>query len=334
MKVVFVALQHDYGDPQRGPSFEVTTFDSSLRGMGHSIHPFDAYALSLAMGGRRTQDALRALVEETRPDVVLAVPFGFEVSGSTYRAIRDELKVPVIAWFSDDHWRYESFSQAIAPNLTSSVTTSYDAYEKYRRDGFPCILSQWGYASDGLRPPANAVIARDVVLFVGQTYGHRRTYLNLVARRLSAIARVEVYGHRSRGGRVTAGEMARLFAISQVTLNFTDSWSPGVLSRMRHRDFSRRARPPQIKARIFEVTGCGGLLVTEDAPGLDQYFQPGVEVAVFQDRRDLLAIVSKAILEPEWRDQVAALGRKRCLTEHTMASRLKRIFNLVLGSGP
>ena len=34
MKILYAAMEHDYGDESRGPSFEQTNFKSALDGMG------------------------------------------------------------------------------------------------------------------------------------------------------------------------------------------------------------------------------------------------------------------------------------------------------------
>ena len=44
MRILYVAMADDYGDPARGPSFEETNFRSALEGMGHELVPFDFMA--------------------------------------------------------------------------------------------------------------------------------------------------------------------------------------------------------------------------------------------------------------------------------------------------
>jgi len=124
--------------------------------------------------------------------------------------------------------------------------------------------------------------------------------------------------------------MADLFATATVTLNFSDSWTPGLLSRIRHKQLRQPKRGRQIKARVFEVTGCGGFLLTQDAPFLAEYFDSGSEIAVFRDEEQLLSLLAKAIENPEWRDSIAAAGHRRCVTEHTMAQRLHDVFQRAL----
>jgi spore maturation protein CgeB len=52
MKILYVAMADDYGDPARGPSFEDANFRSALEGMGHELVRFDFMAHKNANGKR------------------------------------------------------------------------------------------------------------------------------------------------------------------------------------------------------------------------------------------------------------------------------------------
>ena len=50
MKILYAAMEHDYGDASRGPSFEQTNFKSALDGMGHEVVQYDFMAREKAIG--------------------------------------------------------------------------------------------------------------------------------------------------------------------------------------------------------------------------------------------------------------------------------------------
>lgn len=87
-----------------------------------------------------------------------------------------------------------------------------------------------------------------------------------------------------------------------------------------------RPRPAQIKGRTFEVPGCGGFLLTEAAPRLEEYFVPGREVGVYEDPDDLVVQIERWLSRPEERAAVAAAGHRRALEEHTYDHRFAAIF--------
>jgi spore maturation protein CgeB len=114
--------------------------------------------------------------------------------------------------------------------------------------------------------------------------------------------------------------MREVFSASKVNLNFSASsparsWLPAVT--------------PQIKGRVFEVPGCGGLLLTEYAPGLEKYYRLGDEIVSFRGRRDMLKKVRWLLGHEEERDSIARAGQRRALRDHTYEMRLTDILQIV-----
>ena len=62
-----------------------------------------------------------------------------------------------------------------------------------------------------------------------------------------------------------------------------------------------RPRRDQIKGRNFEVPGCGGFLLAQQVPHLEDYFAPGHEVGVFRDEDELVQQVGYWQSNPEER---------------------------------
>ena len=131
--------------------------------------------------------------------------------------------------------------------------------------------------------------------------------------------RVNTWGHGWPEGRLSAAEMVEVFSASKVNLSFSSS------STRRNR-FS--PAPSQIKGRVFEVPGCGGLLLTEYAPGLEGYYTIGKEIVCFAGRRELLSKVRWLLSHDEERSSIARAGLLRTLRDHTYERRLTEIFQL------
>jgi hypothetical protein len=73
--------------------------------------------------------------------------------------------------------------------------------------------------------------------------------------------------------------------------------------------------------RLFEATGCGALLLTEDAPNLPELFKPGEEVVAYRSRADLVAKIDYYLRNDSEREGVAEAGRRATLARHTFAER-------------
>jgi spore maturation protein CgeB len=80
-------------------------------------------------------------------------------------------------------------------------------------------------------------------------------------------------------------------------------------------------RSRQIKARIFEVPGAGGMLLTEHAPGIERFYRVGEEIDVFGSAGELLEKIRRYLSDPELRDRVAQAGHGRTRREHTYTRR-------------
>lgn len=73
--------------------------------------------------------------------------------------------------------------------------------------------------------------------------------------------------------------------------------------------------------RVFEATGSGAFLLTEEDPNLTSLFQAGREVATFRSDTELLEKIDWYLDHPSERDAMAEAGHRRCLADHSRPSR-------------
>ena len=71
--------------------------------------------------------------------------------------------------------------------------------------------------------------------------------------------------------------------------------------------------------RIFEAAGAAACLITDDWPGIDRFLEPGSEVLVARDGRDVEEILRS--LTPGQAKAIGEQARRRVLAEHTYAHR-------------
>jgi spore maturation protein CgeB len=86
----------------------------------------------------------------------------------------------------------------------------------------------------------------------------------------------------------------------------------------------------QVKARVFDIPACRGFLLTEDAPGLDQYYRIGKEIEAFTTIDEAVEKIGYYLDDEEARRSIAEAGYRRTLSEHTYQSRFKRLFEDML----
>jgi spore maturation protein CgeB len=331
MRILYVAMAHEYGRPELGPSFEEMNFRSAFEGMGHEVHPFDFRARMEVVGREAMERELTALAAEVEPDLAFFFLFEDEISPATVRAVGTAGGCPTMNWFADDHWRFDGFTRRYAPAFDWSITTDRDALPKYASIGVDgVLLSQWGVNRYAYTKTAEAI--EHTVTFVGLPHGDRRAVIAAVE---AAGHAVECWGEGWPNGRIDHAAMVHVFGASAINLNLSNSSTPprtlrfrlGALARGRWDDARQaRTRPSQIKGRTFEVPGSGGFLLTEAVPHLDEYFVPGREIGVFTDTSDLIEQVGHWLGNPVQRSAVADAGYRRALAEHTYDHRFATIF--------
>jgi len=368
VKILYVAMKHDYGDPARGLSFEHWNFYDSLAAAGHELVYFDFMTLYRTLGRAEMNRLLWETVGAERPSLMCTVLFEDELDPEVVRRISRETDTVTLNWFCDDHWRFDGFSARWAPCFDWVVTTAPSALPKYERIGYANVIkSQWA-CNDHLYRKLELPALHDVS-FVGRPHGNRRAVIDA----LRSVG-VEVYtrGYGWEEGRVSQEEMIRIFNQSRINLNLPNASTPSphtstkatLRSHVRSaaslverapfgdrlvgaaRSSLRASRsavgrapvtsalgddpyPEQIKGRNFEIPGCGGFLLTGPAEELDRYYEPGREIAVFSSMRELVDGVRHYLTHDDERQAIADAGYARTLAEHTYAHRFGAIFERI-----
>jgi spore maturation protein CgeB len=317
VKVLCVFAKFDYGDPARGHGYEYCNFIPALTRLGHVVTFFDSKDRSTFSDFAELNHALIEVVMATRPDVILSVQMLYEVWSETWRLIRERTPAVLLNWTTDDSWRYESFSRFVAPSFHAVTTTYAEALVKYRRDGFNhVLLTQWAANAEALAEPLQAAQCEHDVTFIGSAHGNRREVIRSLSRRGITV---RCFGHGWDAGAIAAEDIPRVIRSSRISLNLANSawlWRRGLPHRHR-----------QIKARVFEVPGAGGFLLTESAPGLAEVFEPGREVAVFRTLDELAWQIRHYLDHPEERDAIARAGHARTRREHTCDRRMAEFLD-------
>ena len=81
--------------------------------------------------------------------------------------------------------------------------------------------------------------------------------------------------------------------------------------------------------RLYEATGAGALLLTDDLPNLPELFVPGEEVAVYGDADTCLGEITRLLGDEDGRARVAASGQQRTLRTHTYRERMAQLIEIL-----
>jgi spore maturation protein CgeB len=317
VKSLCVFGRHNYGAPERGQGYEYVNFIPALQALGCQVEFFDSLDRTHHQDFGELNGALLQTVRRIDPDIIFFVLMHFEIWTETLDFLRSRTRAVLINWATDDSWKYRPFSRHLAPHFDIHATTSGAAAQAARRDGLDnFVLTQWAASGSALREPLAADRCRYPVAFVGSNYGNRAAWVNSLRQRGIEVA---CFGHGWPGGAVAAERIPEIIRESVISLNFGDSgvvwsgWLPG--------------RSRQIKARVFEVPGSGGFLMTEPADDLDRYFSIGREIETFASQDELADKIRHYLAHPAERDAIALAGHRRVREEHTYETRFRRLLD-------
>ncbi|MHB8483635.1 MAG: CgeB family protein [Nitrospiria bacterium] len=318
MKILCVFGQHNYGKPERGEGYEYTNFIPAFKRLGHEVLFFESWNRDLYKDLADLNHALLRLVEKEKPDIIFSVMFTYEIWLETWKILGSHSIT--INWTTDDSWKYNQFSRLVAPVFHCFTTTYPKIVPKYRRDGISqVILTQWAANAENLQPPLPASECYIPVSFVGTAHGKRKSWIHALEKQ---GIQTKCFGYGWEGGAVGADEIPNIVKNSIISLNFSNSAYLG--------DRLLPGRKNQIKARIFEVVGYGGFLLTEDAEDLDRYYNLEKEISVFHNPEELGQQIRCFLKNPGIRDSMALAAHKRVCLEHTYDQRLADVLRFAL----
>lgn len=306
------------------------------------------YEKLLEVGSGKMNQELLDLVKKEKPDIFFAVMFTDELRFDVLDEIKKYTKS--VAWFCDDHWRFDNYSRFYAPHFSWVVTTYSKAVDQYKKIGcHNAILSQWAFNDFNLRPTTNTDnknYGYDVS-FVGQRNWSRA---RIIKKLRKAGIEVEVFGSGWENGRVSPEKMREIFCSSKINLNLNPPQSGFDLKSL-GRLFLRRSsnryvldfwhlpgnirewlqkRTPQIKARPFEIAGYGGFVISGQADNIEDYYRDGKEMVFYKNTDDLIKKIRYYINNEKDREAIARAGHEKTMREHTYKIRFSDIFNKVL----
>jgi spore maturation protein CgeB len=343
-------MKYNYGDPQRGFSFEHYNFYHSLVEMNNRQHtviyfPFDE--IMLEVGRDKMNQKLLQTVETEKPDLCFFFLFDDEIKKETIKEITKKDKSITFNWFADDHFRFYNFSKYYAPLFHWVSTTDSRAVEKYYKIGYRNVIkTQWA-CNHFLYQPLNLPKIYDVT-FVGQSHGQRKEIIEKVKR---AGLKIKTFGRGWENGSVSQEEMIRIFSQSKINLNLTKGYGAVNFKSLASILFKKgidnslklyfpiywfdnfqsflAKRREQIKGRNFEIPGCRGFLLTSDADNLSDYYQDGKEIVVYKDINDMIEKIKYYLKNDREREEIALAGYERTLKDHTYEKRFQEIFNII-----
>lgn len=108
---------------------------------------------------------------------------------------------------------------------------------------------------------------------------------------------------------IETNEIANIYRNSKIALNFVTEINSCDL---------------QMSDRVYKILGCGCFCLTQPIPNLEQLFQNGKHLVVFDGYKDLLEKIDYYLEHEEEREKIALEGQKEVLKNHTINIRVNQ----------
>lgn len=325
LKLLLVCMEHNYGDPARGRSYEYYSFFETLQQLGVDIRLYD-FASELKARGKDPMNA--HLLETARdwcPDVVMFSLYTDEILEKTVKAMRGMAKT--LCFFHDDTWRVD-WSMKWAGIFDWFTTPDVYGSARYTQAGLTNFIPfPFGCNEKTYRKLEGSRFKYDVS-FVGAWHPYREW---IIKRLRKAGIEAHGFGFGWPSGPVSQNEMIRIFNETKVNLNLSNSASWDIRYLLSSpRALINRLRSPktieQLKARIFELNCCGSFQLSYYVEGLERYFAIGDEIGIYLDSDDLVRKAKLYLEDAGRRDRIASAGQARALRDHTFRARFRAAF--------
>ena len=307
MKILCVFGKYLYGQEERGISTEYFSFIPAFKTLGYEVAFFDSWNKNLYKNYIELNDALIDTVEIEKPDFIFTVQLGYEIWIETWDYIRSSFNIKTIHWGTDDSWKYKEHTKFLANHFDLMVTTYEEFVSLYIEQKANVHLSGWGVPIQWITTPKKGKECKYNVTFIGAAHGDRK---EKVKKLIDEGIDVQCFGYGWNNGPIDSSKIPIIFNDSIISLNFANSTGEN-----------------QIKARVFEVTGSGGFLMTEDAKNLNKVFTEN-EIITFTDINDCIKKIKFYLNNLEERDNIVFNGFRKTSDEFTYKKRVENIIKM------
>ena len=215
--------------------------------------------------------------------------------------------VKTFNWFCDDTWRFDNFSKGACHLFTACSTPEADYLEKYKNEAnYQNIFLGLWHANKNLYPKQLPPKEIDII-FCGHLNKDRLHHMEIIAK---------AGMHLMVGHGLEYPDMLSKTAESRIGINFSKNLNDSNSSS-------------QMKARMFEVPAAQTLLVTENAKGLERYFEADKEIIVFSGEAEMVGKLQYLLKTPKLIEQLSRSGYQRYLKDHQSHIRLSNLLKKI-----
>ena len=201
------------------------------------------------------------------------------------------------------------------------ISACHKYVDRFHKAGKVCEYFKLGFGSailDSIDTRSDRPI--DVAFVGGFTHHHTKgtDLINYLAAQGISMA---LYGY----GKDSLSPLAqRYFRGELFGKDMLDLYSKAKIVINRHTNIANSVG----NMRLYEATGMGACLLTDDMKNLELLFAPGKEVAVYRSPEECAKLIRYYLAHEDERKQIALNGQRRTLSEHTYYHRMTKLADI------
>ncbi len=278
----------------------------------------------LRLGNRRVQEHILKTIKDKGIEVLIyqASPSDFHFSLQFFKSLQDRVFTVMTLGDSDHYFDIRDIYYAQCMDLV----VVYDCLSRYRFRQYGIESISFYSSFDRRKYVKTGGDKMFDVSFVGDVANkiERQEYIDYIWD--NGIA-VEVFGTGTRNGQISLDEMVKVFNSSRINLNFTKI----SLKNAIRREPLINLRLRQVKGRMIEAALCGGFVLTEYVPGIEEVFELDREIAAFDSKEEMLDKIRHFLKNEKEREEIALNGFKRAARDYDVETAIPGLVDRIEG---
>jgi hypothetical protein len=283
---------------------------------GRAVASRVPYLRRFVGSARWQENVLAGQIEAVRPDVLYTQDLRLCTPGFL-RRIRPFVKLVVGQIASP--LPGDSFLRGVDLILTSCP----HFVQRFRDRGISAEYFRLGFESSLLERLAKTPASYGAVFVGGMTNQHLSG--NEVIRRTAESVDLDVWGYGFEG-LPSNSPVLRRFHGEAWGLDMYNVFKGAKIVVNRHGDVAENNAS---NMRLYEATGVGSLLITDEKDNLGEFFEVGKEIETYRNPDELVEKIKYFLTHEEQRARVARAGQARTLREHTYLHRMRELEQLL-----
>lgn len=283
----------------------------------------------------KDQDAV-ALAAEYRPDLVLVL----DALGQTFPVHKADLiramGIKTAVWLPDDPY-HSDVTIGIAPHYDYVFTLEKSCVSLYRELGCSQVhYLPFAVNPDYIRPTfADASYETDIC-FIGSAFWNRVAIFDEIAAYLSG-KKLKIVGYwwerlnnytllkpNIHGIWISPEETFKHYSRAKIMINIHRSREDPT-----HNSNSQQISTQSVNPRMFEISACGTLQLTDVREELQEQYTPGYDIATFSSPDELVSNIEYYLTHENERREMAWRGLRKTMNNHTFRNRLSKLLDIV-----